>query len=56
MARLKELRDKVGAASYAEVVRGALRLYEGMLNDISDGSELILRKSTGEEIKLKIVI
>lgn len=53
--RLKRLRDDAEAASYSEVIKAALRLYEGLLADTRDGSELILRRPNGETISLRIV-
>lgn len=53
--RLKRLRDDAEAASYSEVIKAALRVYEGLLEDTRDGSELILRRPDGEMIRLRIV-
>lgn len=53
--RLKRLRESAEAASYAEVIKAALRLYEGLLDDTKDGSELFLRKRDGDIVALRIV-
>lgn len=55
MKRLRSLRDTVEAASYSEIIRNALRLYEGLLADTADGSELLLRKRDGSVEVLRIV-
>lgn len=55
MKRLKLLREESEASSYAEVIKTALRLYEGLREDTKDGSELLLRKPSGETLTLKIV-
>lgn len=42
--RLKRLQDITEAASYAEVVRNALRLYESLINEYEDGGQIQIVK------------
>ena len=44
LGRLKKLQEVTEAASYAEVVRNALRLYETLVEEHIDGAELMIKK------------
>ncbi len=52
MDRLKRLREKTEASSYAEVIRDALRLYEFAINEAEAGRQI---KSTGADGKDAVV-
>ena len=52
MDRLKTLRDKTEAASYAEVVRRALQLYEAMIEEHEHGSEISIRRKDGDIVSV----
>lgn len=43
--RLKRLQDVTEAASYAEVVRNALRLYEAMIDEVEGGSQILAERN-----------
>lgn len=43
MERLVTLKDKTEAASYAEVMKNALRLYESMISQYEGGKRLYLK-------------
>lgn len=45
LSRLKRLQDITEAASYAEVVRNALRLYEALVNEHENGGELLVNRN-----------
>jgi hypothetical protein len=49
MERLKALKDKTEATSYAEVIRNSLRLYEALIKEAESGNRLIIRSADGEE-------
>ena len=51
--RLKALRDRTEAASYAEVVRRALQLYEFVIEEADKGSELSIRSEEKGEIRYR---
>ena len=53
--RLKALRDRTEAASYAEVVRRALQLYEFVVEEADKGSELSIRSEEKGEIRYRPV-
>ncbi len=53
--RLKELREKTDAASYAEVVKRALVLYEEVLSANEAGSVLLKKDSKGNTVELKFL-
>ena len=42
--RLERLRDITEAASYAEVMRNALRLYEAMIDEVEAGHEILVKR------------
>jgi Arc/MetJ-type ribon-helix-helix transcriptional regulator len=49
MERLKALKDKTEAASYAEVIRNSLRLYEALIGEAERGNEVLIRSPDGAE-------
>jgi hypothetical protein len=42
--RLKRLQDITEAASYAEVMKNALRLYEALINEVEAGNEILVKR------------
>ena len=49
MERLKALRAKTEAASYAEVIRNALRLYEALIAEVEAGNQVFVKDAQGRE-------
>ena len=47
MERLNTLKAKTEAASYAEVVKNALRLYEALIEETEDGKQFLVRDKSG---------
>jgi hypothetical protein len=47
MALLTELKEKTDAASYAEVFKNALKLYDGLITEVERGGEFLLRDRDG---------
>ncbi len=56
MERLQRLKEKSEAASYAEVIRNALRLFEALVDEHEKGSEFSLKRSNGEVVAYKIFV
>jgi Arc/MetJ-type ribon-helix-helix transcriptional regulator len=56
MTRLRELRDKTEAASYAEVLKKALRLYEALVKEAEEGNDLVIRRKNGEQAEYKVFV
>ena len=56
MERLQKLKDRSEAASYAEVIRNALRLYEALVEEHEKGSEFSLKRTDGETVQYKIFV
>ena len=56
MARLQKMKDRTEAASYAEVIRNALRLYEALVDEHEKGAEFSLKRPTGETVQYNIFI
>ncbi len=42
--RLKRLQSLTEAASYAEVVKNALRLYEAVVEEVENGNDLLIKR------------
>jgi hypothetical protein len=49
MERLKALKDKTEAASYAEVIKNSLRLYEALISEAEAGNEVLIKGKDGTE-------
>lgn len=47
MERLSALKTKTEAASYAEVVKNALRLYEALIEETESGKQFLVRDENG---------
>lgn len=47
MERLNALKTKTEAASYAEVVKNALRLYEALIEETESGKQFLVRDKDG---------
>lgn len=47
MERLNALKVKTEAASYAEVVKNALRLYEALIEETEGGKQFLVRDKDG---------
>jgi hypothetical protein len=56
MERLQKLKDRIEAASYAEVIRNALRLFEALVDEHEKGSEFSLKRVDGEIVQYKIFV
>ena len=56
MERLQKLKDRTEAASYAEVIRNALRLFEALVQEHEKGSEFSLKRPDGEIVQYKIFV
>lgn len=56
MERLQRLKERTEAASYAEVIRGALRLFEALVDEHEKGSEFALKRASGETLAYKIFV
>jgi hypothetical protein len=47
--RLTRLKEKIGASSYADTIREALWTHEGLVDEIANGAEVIIRRKNGAE-------
>lgn len=56
MDRLQRLKDRTEAASYAEVIRNALRLFEALVDEHEKGAEFSLKRPNGETVAYKIFV
>ncbi|HXJ00184.1 MAG TPA: ribbon-helix-helix protein, CopG family [Micropepsaceae bacterium] len=56
MERLQRLKERTEAASYAEVIRSALRLFEALVDEHEKGSEFALKRQDGETLAYKIFV
>jgi len=56
MVRLQKMKDRTEAASYAEVIRNALRLFEALVDEHEKGSDFFLKRANGEIVNYKIFV
>jgi hypothetical protein len=54
MKRLSDLKETTESASYTEVVKNALRLYEDVINEARAGKTFFLRSPEGNEVEYRI--
>jgi hypothetical protein len=54
--RLARLKDLTEAGSYSEVFSDALRLYEAVLNDVTQGNEILVREKDGTMVPYRMVV
>ena len=55
MERLKALRDKTEAVSYAEVIKNSLRLYEALIREAESGNQVCIKDSKGTETAYRLI-
>jgi hypothetical protein len=55
MERLKALKDKTEAASYAEVIKNSLRLYEALIGEAESGNEVLIKSPKGVEKLYRLI-
>ena len=56
MALLSDLKEKTEAASYAEVIRNALKLYDGLITEAESGATFLVRGANGEVSPFKMFL
>lgn len=54
-ARLDNLKERTDADSLTEVIRHAIALYEGLLEQDEKGEEIILRNKDGNERLVQLI-
>ncbi|MDA8248713.1 MAG: hypothetical protein M0Z28_05985 [Rhodospirillales bacterium] len=56
MALLAELKEKTDAASYAEVLKNAMKLYDGLISEVERGSEFLVRDKDGKVSEFRMFL
>jgi Arc/MetJ-type ribon-helix-helix transcriptional regulator len=56
MERLQRLKDKTEAASYAEVIRNALRVFEALANEHEQGAEFLVKRKDGSMTTYQVFV
>lgn len=56
MKLLVDLKEKTEAASYAEVFKNALKLYDGLIAEAERGGEFLVRDKDGKVSSLKVFL
>jgi len=56
MERLQRLKERTEAASYAEIIRNALRLFEALVDEHEKGAEFSLKRADGSTVAYKIFV
>ena len=54
--RLNSLKEKTEAASYAEFLKNALRLYESLISQVDAGKRLYLKDADGNLIEYEVFV
>ena len=54
--RLRGLMEKTEAGTYSEIFSDALKLYEAIISDIEQGSEIVARQKDGSLVPYRFVI
>jgi Arc/MetJ-type ribon-helix-helix transcriptional regulator len=55
MERLRTLREKTEAASYAEVIKNSLRLYEALIKEAEGGNQVCVKNADGTETSYRMI-
>jgi len=55
MERLKTLREKTEATSYAEVIKNSLRLYEALIKEAEGGNQVCIKSADGSETSYRMI-
>jgi hypothetical protein len=56
MERLNTLKEKTESSSYAEVVKNALKLYEGLIEEVESGKQFLVRDENGVVAPYKLFL
>jgi len=56
MSQLAELKEKSDAASYAEVFKNAMKLYDGIIAEIERGSTFLIRDKDGKVSEFRMFL
>jgi Arc/MetJ-type ribon-helix-helix transcriptional regulator len=56
MERLTKLKERTEAASYAEVIRNALRVFEALMDEHEKGAEFQLKRADGQIVSYRIFV
>ena len=53
---LTELKEKTDAATYAEVVKNALKLYDGLISETEKGAEFLIHDKDGQVVPFRMFL
>jgi hypothetical protein len=56
MALLTELKTKTDAATYAEVFKNAMKLYDGIISEVERGSQFLIRDKDGKVSEFRMFL
>jgi len=56
MALLTELKSKTDAATYAEVFKNAMKLYDGIISEVERGSQFLIRDKDGKVSEFRMFL
>lgn len=54
--RLNDLKEKTEAVSYVEVIKNALKLYDGIITEVENGNEFYIKDSSGNIVPFRMFI
>jgi len=55
LERLKAIKELTEASSYAEVIRKSLQLYEGLLQEVEKGNQILVKCHDGNQVSYKLI-
>jgi hypothetical protein len=56
MLLLTELKEKTEASTYAEVIKAAMKLYDGLISETEKGHEFLVRDKDGRVAEFRIFL
>ena len=56
MLLLTELKDKTEASTYAEVIKAAMKLYDGLIAETEKGNEFLIRDKDGRVSEFRMFL
>ncbi len=56
MAQLADLKEKTDSASYAEVFKNAMKLYDGIITEIDKGATFLIRDKDGKVSEFRMFL
>jgi hypothetical protein len=56
MALLTDLKERTEASTYAEVIKAAMKLYDGLITEVEKGNEFLIRDKDGRVSEFRMFL